>query len=85
MLPYGASVIPNDETVAMLSQMEPTQSMPVFDTSRLEDKIESKFNQLADVVKNKKEIHLNITEEGMWLAVQNGTNYTKYVNKKILN
>jgi len=86
-LSEGASVIPHAETMERLSnpglrQMENISAMDI----RLLNEVNSLhkgFTMLADVVKNKKEFNLNITEKGMYLAVKNGESWVKYVNENI--
>ena len=87
-LPEGASVIPHAETMERLSnpglrQMEDVGTTDIRLLRKEVTGLYKGFTMLADVVKNKKEFNLNITEKGMYLAVKNGESWVKYVNENI--
>lgn len=91
-LPEGASVIPNHDLFTEFGKI----AIPDFNSSisqysdyelqqiRFEiSGLHAGFDMLANVVKNKKEFHVNITEKGIQTIAKHGQSWTEYLNKNV--
>ena len=91
-LPKGADVIPHHKLLneVGLMGMHKLPSMPEGLTSNDMKELRNDvnglhngFRMLANVVQEKTEHHVNITERGIWHATKNGTSFQKWLNDNI--
>lgn len=89
-LPSGASVIPNYE----LYKNTAFEGVPTFENSyNIEMQlmvnelaaVKSGIYFVAETVKNKRELHLNITKSGFETLAKDGNSWTKFVNNRYRN
>lgn len=87
-LPAGASVIPNRELMRRPEMFigDRIDYMPQLSDAGMQIEFEAlraDFAFLSNVIQNKKEFHLNITERGIWASAQRGASVSEYINKNI--
>lgn len=80
-LPEGARVIPNHklDTLKENYAVRTADQRSSYDFRRLEEE----FHQLGNTIKNKKEFHLSITENGLRKFVKSGDSFQEYLNRNV--
>lgn len=77
-LPLGADVIPNAETMRMITATGTLRGM-----DELRDTFEREITELRRAIVNKRETHLNITERGIHTIVRNGNAWQEHLNGRV--
>jgi hypothetical protein len=80
-LPAGAKVIPNHKLDSLKENysIQSSHQDSSYDFNRLEDG----FQELSQTIRNKKEYHLQITENGLRKFVKTGDSYQEYLNRNV--
>lgn len=84
-LKAGTKIIPHEEMMAIAGQLGfYMPSMSAQAASNLDTKaMEAKLDAVADVIKNKREVHLNITEGGLRHLTNSGKSWQEHINKNV--
>lgn len=77
LLPPHSEVVPNIELQRELADLQQANRQKELRAEQKQD-----FQELIKVVKNKKEVTLNITENGIGVTAKKGNNFYKYIDRK---
>lgn len=77
LLPPHSEVVPNIELQRELAELQ-----QVNQTKQLREDQKQDFKELIKAVKNKQELTLNITENGIGVTAKKGNNFYKYIDRR---
>lgn len=90
-LPESAKVIPNHELFKGMAAMTMTkvdnftggQSIDISELKAEIARLQNGFNMVAATIRDKKELHLNITEKGFQAVARRGAAFTQYLDQNV--